>query len=204
MAEAPSRVFKTPKGLEDNEKLLQLKEYKIQKDNSYIIILVWKTKDNIVIRSLYYEIKFNMNDLSKLTKIIYNSIDECYEFINNQFKENKVIIQNIKKELMNLIIITFDPIKRKEKQIEITLIAKLKNDEYTISNLINKCLELEQSLNIIKEENKNIKKENVKTKQENLLFANEMITMKNDINMLKNHINYNMNNMNQDYLSIEA
>ena len=57
-----------------------------------------------------------MNDLSKLTKIIYNSIDECYEFINNQFKENKVIIQNIKKELMNLIIITFDPNKRKKSK----------------------------------------------------------------------------------------
>ena len=150
MENAPEPIFETPQDIKVKENLLEYKEYKIKKDNSFIDILIGKEKENVVIRSLFYENKYNVNDLSLLTKILYNSIDESYEFIKNSLEENKVIIKNMSKTDMKIIILIYDLIKRKEKEIELNLKAQLKNEGYIINHLINKYFQIEQELNILK------------------------------------------------------
>ena len=150
MENAPEPIFETPQDIKVKENLLEYKEYKIKKDNSFIDILIGKEKENVVIRSLFYENKYNVNDLSLLTKILYNSIDESYEFIKSSFEENKVIIKNMSKTDMKIIILIYDLIKRKEKEIELNLKAQLKNEGYIINHLINKYFQIEQELNILK------------------------------------------------------
>ena len=196
MENAPEPIFETPQDIKVKENLLEYKEYKIKKDNSFIDILIGKEKENVVIRSLFYENKYNVNDLSLLTKILYNSIDESYEFIKNSLEENKVIIKNMSKTDMKIIILIYDLIKRKEKEIELNLKAQLKNEGYIISYLINKYFQIEQELNILKNENKKINEDNIKLKEENIKLINEIKIIRNDIYNLKSNIN-NINNINK-------
>ena len=60
---------------------------------------------------------FNENDLTILTHIKFNSIDEAYNFLIDLFEENRVIIQNIiiKKEMKLIIKIEL------EKEFKLTL-----------------------------------------------------------------------------------
>ena len=111
MEEAPVPIFSTPKELNSSENLLESKEYKIEKDNYNYDIVIGKTKDNIIIRCLYYELKFNNNDLSTLTKIVYNSLDDSYEFIKNSFEYKKILIKDITKAKIILVINTYDVFK---------------------------------------------------------------------------------------------
>ena len=160
MVEAPISFYQTPEEIIAKNKLLETNEYKIGKDNKYINVLIGKTNENILIRSLYYEISFNPNDLTILTKCLCNNLDDSYELIKNTFEQKKVYIKDINKNMIKLIFIIYDLIKRKEKDIEICLMAQFKNEEYIIHNIINKYNELEQELNNIKIEYKNIKEEN--------------------------------------------
>ena len=56
MSAAP--YINTPNALE--EEILVKKEYKINYLSDYINIVIEKTKNNIIIRSDYYELKLNM------------------------------------------------------------------------------------------------------------------------------------------------
>ena len=166
MAEAPISFYNTPEDIIKKDKILESNEYKIQKDYEYINILIGKTEDNILIRSLYYEISLNPNDLTILTKCLCNSLDEAYELIKNTFEQKKVVIKEINKNMIKLIIILYDIFKRKEKEIEICLMAQFKNEEFIIHNIINKYNELEQELNNIKSQYNNINEENTNLKNE--------------------------------------
>ena len=157
MDEASISIFDTPKELNEKKELLDFKTFKIKYNNLDIDILIGKSKNEIVISSFYYEIKFSQNELSKLTKVIYDSLDESYEFIKNSFEQNKVYIKDMTNNKLTLVIITYDTIKIKEKKIEINLIAQLKEEGYIIYNLINKYLELEQEMKNIKEDFKQLK-----------------------------------------------
>jgi hypothetical protein len=209
--ETPQIFFETSKELNERdnkdkkEKLKDFKEYKIKKDDSYINILIGKKRDSILIRSLFYEIRFNEADLSLLFNTNFNSLNESYEFIKNVFEKNKVIV----KEILNfkmILEIEINGLKKKEKEkiIEITLLPELKNEESVIFNLISEFLELKKEVKNLKNDNKNIQEENKKLKQENTQMKNDINEMKTEINSLKNFnlINStnclfnNMNNMN--------
>ncbi len=201
MKDTSEPFFETKKELDENEKFIHFNEYKIKKDDSSIDILLGITEQYIVIRSLYYEVRINPSELSLLTKIIYNSLDEVFEYLNNLFKEKEVIIKNISKERMTLIFKINDYIRKKEKQIEISLMAQIKNGGYAIYNIINKYLELEKEINLLKKDNKTIKEENLMLKEENsklreanFKIQNDIIAIKNDINILKMNNNNNNNN----------
>ena len=173
------------KELNNNEKFIEINKYKIKNENNFLKILISKSTDNIIIKCLYYEIKFNTNDLSILTKIVFNSLDECYNFIRNSFQQNKVKIKEISKNLLKLEIEISDNIKSKEKNIEICLITQLNNGEYNINNLNKQYFELKQEIDNLKDDNKKLKEENKNImKKSNEIIKNNSI-IKNDINILK-------------------
>ena len=84
--------IKTPQ-LEEDEEILIQKEYVVKYNSDLIKIIIGKTKHNIIIRNTYYELKLSKDDLSLLTKIIYKSIDESFEFLKNIFEKNKYKIK---------------------------------------------------------------------------------------------------------------
>ena len=205
MKDTSEPFFETKKELDENEKFINFNEYKIKKDDSSIDILIGITEQYIVIRSLYYEVRINSNELSLLTKIIYNSLDEVFEYLNNLFKEKEVIIKNITKDRMTLILKINDYIRRKEKQIEIILMAQIKIGGFAIYNIINKYLELEQEIKLLKKDNKSIKEENAKLKEENSKLRETNFKIQNDIKDIKKDIDIlkmNNNNNNNNYQNI--
>ena len=112
----PEEYILTPNDLD--EIIVSKNEYKVKHLSDYITITIEKANDNIIIRSNYYELKLNIEKLSKLTKTIYKSIDEVYEFINNIFIQNKFKIQDKNSQMISIIII-YDDIKGKDKEIEL-------------------------------------------------------------------------------------
>jgi len=181
--------IKTPfENADREEEIIIKKEYKIRCLTNIVKIIIAKTKYNIFIRSSYYELKYNVNDLSILTKIKFNSIDEAYEFIDNIFTQNKYYIKEISSDKIILIINTYDVIKGKEKSIELYLTENFDNKNYLIKELFNKYNTIENELDIIKIDNRNIKEENNKLIQDNNNLKLEIEIMKNNINNQNNQI----------------
>ena len=103
--------------------------------------------------------------------------------------------------MMKLIIIIYDALKMKEKEIEINLLSQLINKDY-IAKLIDKYSKLEKDLYLIKdinkkiiEKNENIEKENKILKEENIKINKEIIILKDQINILFENINEIKNQM---------
>ena len=188
----------TPNALE--EEILVKKEYKINYLSDYINIIIEKTKNNIIIRSDYYELKLNIENLSLLTKAIFKSIDESFEYINNIFNQNKFRIKEKNTKYIRLIIIIYDIIKCKEKEIELFLKENFDNQNYLIKELFNKYMKLGKEIIEVKNDNKIINDENNKLKQENMNMKNKIESIKtnnnNDIGGIKMNI---MNITNQLY-----
>ena len=184
----PSLNKKTTKDIDYSKELLDQKEYKVKFYSNYIDVLIGKSKKNIIIRSLYYELKLNKEDIAILTKTIYNSLDESFEFIKNSFEQNKCRIKEKNSNILKLIIVTYDIIKSKEKEIELTLNKNLNNQNYFIMELYNKFMKLENEF--IKEKNNNKKnnEENNKLKQENMNMKKEIEGMKMNIMNMSNQI----------------
>ena len=218
MEETPIPLYSTKYKNNEEEKIIKYNEYKIKKNDINLDLILCKTKENIIIRSFYYEFKFNPSDLSLLTKIKFNSLDDTYEYIKNIFEQKKVKVKNITKKMVILILNIYDNKKNKEKEIEIILNAQIINDGFIIYNIVNKCLELENKINDIKnentkliEENKNlkeinknltekyqkIKEENIDIKQENINIKNDISIIKIQLEQLNNKNNIEINKINQ-------
>ena len=158
-----SPYIKTPfENFDKEEDIVIKKEYKINYYSNILKIIIAKTKYNVIIRSSYYELKYNINDLSILTKIKFNSIDEAYEFIDNIFNQNKYYIKDISPDQIILIIKTYDVIKGKEKNIELYLTENFDNKNYLIKELFNKYNKIENEIDSIKNVNKITNEENNK------------------------------------------
>ena len=169
----------------NEEELLIKKEY-ITKYNSDIIkIIIGKTKDNIIIKSNYYELKFNKDYLSLLTNTLFKTLDESFEFIENIFNENKYKIKEISSENIKLIITTFNiytsfGINRIEKDIELILLENFENKNILIKELFNKYIKIEKEIYEMKNDNKLIKEENDKLKKDNNILKKEIEIIKNN------------------------
>ena len=103
----------------------------------------------------------NYNDLSILTKCMFNTIDDAYEYIINIFEQNKVIIKEIKyRKTITLLLKVY--IYNIEKDIEIIL---LYNKEYRLnkySDFKNEIKNLKNKINILHKEINEIKNNNKK------------------------------------------
>ena len=180
----PSPFINTPNKdySEEEEELLSKREYKVKYNSDLITIIIGKTKNDIIIRSTYYELKINKESLSLLTKTIYKSIDESYEFIENIFNQNKFRIKEKTSNEIKLIIKAYDTIKRKEKELELCLIENFSNKNFLIKELFNKYMNIEKELIDDIKNNNVIKEENDKLKQ-------EKYNLKNKIEMVENQNN---------------
>ena len=143
----PNLINITSNSNNDIEEDIEKKEYHINDiDNNPITILIIKTNGNIIIRSLFYEIKLTSKELSLITKIKFDSLNEVFEFINNIFEQNKYKIKDISSNCMKLNINTYDNIKGKEKEIELKLTENFGNKDILIKDLFNKFMKMEREI----------------------------------------------------------
>ena len=189
-----SNFIKMPK-IEDNEQkkdiILDTKEYKIKKDDKIYNISVNRTDEELLIKYLNYECRLSITDLTKLTKIFIDNLNEGFKFITNIFENDKVNIKEIvKNKNMKLKITIFD-YSGKEMIIEIDLIFNKKNKDFIIDELTNKCESLENEVFKLKEEIKEIKKELNELK--NYIKEKNILVEKDNKIVNKGNINLNNN-----------
>ena len=133
--------------MEYDENYNYYQEYYLLKENIVYKIIINKDNKEIYIKCNNYYISLNTNDLLILTKINFDSINKAYEFILNNFEENKVIFENIiiKKEIKLLI---------KNDEIEIELVLKYNKLNNIISNnsIYKDINDIKKEINYLKEE----------------------------------------------------
>ena len=194
----PEEYILTPNDLD--EIIVSKNEYKVKHLSDYITITIENANDNIIIRSNYYELKLNIENLAILTKTIYKSIDEVYEFINNIFIQNKFKIKEINSQMISIIIIIYDNIKGNEKEIELLLKENFDDKNYLIKDLFNKYMKVEKEIIEERYNNKKLNEDNDKLKQENMNIKTEIESIKNNYNNNIGDIKMNiMNITNQIY-----
>ena len=162
------------------EEVIKRKEYKAIYLSEIYNIIIEKTNKNINIRSIYYQLKLDKEQMSALTNTIFNSIDETFEFIINIFNQNKYYITGITSNSLILRIQTYDIKKRKQKEIELYLNQNFEDKNYLIKELFNKYIKLEKDIIKIKNENKKLIGENDKLNKDNINLKMEIESIKNN------------------------
>ena len=176
--------------------LLEISEYIIKKGNLSFTIFISKTRANVIIKSISYEVKLTPNEFSMTAKQLFKSIDEVYLYIKNIFEKKNVMIQDINNRMMKLILAAYDMVKGGVKQIELYLYIQNNINDFVLNDLFLKYLKLEENMNNLNEKNKILVDENIKMKEDNLKFKSDILKLKNDMNLLQiqnsryeNHIN---------------
>jgi len=195
-----------PKINNDSEQILIQKNYEIIKDNKSYKIEVCEISDKILIKHINYKVKLNYDEISKITKVLFNSNDEAYKYIENIFNKKKVIIKEVLvNDKIKLILNIYDNINDNEKEIEIDLVNDNQNKDYIIIELINKYNKIENEVNLLKNEIKSIKEEIVILKSyhkdksnTNKLILEEEKGINEDIKYNDKNIVKNKNNNNKD------
>ena len=189
------------------EEVIKRKEYKAIYLSEIYNIIIEKTNKNINIRSIYYQLKLDKEQMSALTNTIFNSIDETFEFIINIFNQNKYYINGITSNSLILRIQTYDIKKRKQKEIELYLNQNFEDKNYLIKELFNKYIKLEKDIIKIKNENKKLIGENDKLNKDNINLKMEIESIKNNqingINMQITNINNIIYQMQQQIIQIQ-
>ena len=148
------------------ENLIEYEEFYLLNDNKIYKFLIEKRKKEITIKCKNYEIKFNDNNLSILTKSSLKKLDEAYDFFINLFEQNRVTIKNIINNKTIRLLFQISSYNRK-RDLEIILIYN-KDNKYMIfnelnenyTNLKNNVNYLKNQINIIKKELDNLKTSN--------------------------------------------
>ena len=140
--------------MEENEYYHILSSYENQefyliKDNMIYKFSVQRIEDKLEIKNNNYVAKFNISDLSKITKNKIDNISKGYKLLTKLFQENKVIIKNviINKE----IVLKMKVNDEKEKEIKLSY-----NYEYQ-DYIINEIKKLKTDINNLKQENNKLK-----------------------------------------------
>ena len=148
----------------ENNNLYDYEEYFIIKENNVYKIILEKRNNDLAIKCKNYIMKLNNNNL-KINEYSFSSIDKAYNFFINLFDENKVFIENIIINKLIKLVIQIDDIQK--NKIELDLLY----DKHQVTNnfkyLVNKNIELEKNINILKEELYNIKNEIKQLKEQN-------------------------------------
>ena len=133
----------------ENNNLYDYEEYFIIKENNVYKIILEKRNNDLAIKCKNYIMKLNNNNL-KINEYSFSSIDKAYNFFINLFDENKVFIENIIINKLIKLVIQIDDIQK--NKIELDLLY----DKHQVTNnfkyLVNKNIELEKNINILKEE----------------------------------------------------
>ena len=176
--------------------ILEIKEYFLKKGNLSFMIIISKTRLNVTIKSISYEIKLTPNEFSMTANQLFKSVDELYLFIKNIFEKKNVIIQDMNNRIMKLILGAYDVINGGMKQIEVYLYSQNNINDFILNDLFLKYIKLEENINKLNEKNKILLDENIKIKEDNLKFKSDILKLKSDMNLLQiqnnryeNHIN---------------
>ena len=176
--------------------ILEIKEYFLKKGNLSFMIIISKTRLNVTIKSISYEIKLTPNEFSMTANQLFKSVDELYLFIKNIFEKKNVIIQDMNNRIMKLILGAYDMINGGMKQIEVYLYSQNNINDFILNDLFLKYIKLEENINKLNEKNKMLLDENMKIKEDNLKFKSDILKLKSDMNLLQiqnnryeNHIN---------------
>ena len=176
--------------------ILEMKEYILKKGNISFMIIILKTRMNVIIKSISYELKLTLNEFSMTANQLFKTVDELFLYINNIFEKKNVIIQDINNRIMKLILGAYDIMKGGMKQIEIYLYSQNNINDFLFNDLFLKYIKLEENINILNEKNKLLIDENIKIKEDNLKFKSDILKLKSDMNLLQiqnsryeNHIN---------------
>jgi hypothetical protein len=157
--------------------ILDKREYKLTKDDITYNISINKTDELLLIRCQCYEIKLTITDLTKLTKIFLDNLNDGFKFLLDIFENDKVIIEEVEKnKMIKLKFIIFDFAGR-ENLIEIELLYNSKNKEFELEELAAKCESYEKEISNLKSEISELKKEIIKFN-----------TLKNELSELKSLI----------------
>ena len=118
-SETPGNFINIEKPLFPN--VLEFEEYYLIKNNQCFKISIFRRNNDILIKSNSYEICLNKNDLSLLTKSLFDSNTSAYLYIINIFENQNCLIKEIfPKQAMNLLMKIY--IYNEEKYVEISMI----------------------------------------------------------------------------------
>ena len=165
--------------------ILEIKEYFLKKGNLSFMIIISKTRLNVTIKSISYEIKLTPNEFSMTANQLFKSVDELYLFIKNIFEKKNVIIQDMNNRIMKLILGAYDMINGGMKQIEVYLYSQNNINDFILNDLFLKYIKLEENINKLNEKNKILLDENIKIKEDNLKFKSDILKLKSDMNLLQ-------------------
>ena len=142
--------------------IIEKKEYKLNYNYTSIILVIERTNNNIIMRSSYYQIKFNAYELSQLTGLILNSLEEAFWHLKNIFENNNYYIKEITSSIIIIIIRIFDNIRGTAKDLELTLKENLEDKNSLIKELFNRYNNMENEINLLKNNNAILMEENKK------------------------------------------
>ena len=170
--------------------VIEKKEYSAKFNYTLLPIVIERTNNAIFLRSSYYQLKLNSQDLSQITGLIFNSIQEVYFFITNTFDNNNFYIKEKSNTKFNIIIRIFDNIRGMQKDIELCLEENFEDKNYLIKELFNKCNNMENEIIQLKNNNYLLNEENKKLKEENMNIKNELqLYQNNTMNSIMNAFN---------------
>ena len=180
-----------------DDTILEINEYTIQKGNIPITFFLSKTKSFIIIRSVSYELKITQNDFCLITKLMFRTIDEIYQYLKNIFEKKNVIIQDITSKMMKLIVSFYDMNQHSVNKIDIYLKSQKDINGYVLNDLFTKFIKMEENMNNLNEKNKILVEENLKMKEDNYKIKNELVKIKTDLVSMqvqnkKNEIHVNL------------
>ena len=141
---------------------IDYKEYYLMKNSIIYKISIFVNKNEIIINCKNYMITLNLNNTKNIIDIKFNSINDLYKFLYDNFDDNKVQINNIKKnEKLELIM----NIELNNNKIDNKIIL-LKYNKYNNNYILNKINQLENEVNNLKTILKDLQIENKKTIKE--------------------------------------
>ena len=79
----------------NNETKFEYQEYFILHNNSIIKFTIFKTNEEIIIKSNNYEAKLNHQYIENLTNMKFDSIEKEYNYILNLFQQNSIMIKDM-------------------------------------------------------------------------------------------------------------
>ena len=170
-----------------SESISKHENFYLMKDKIIYKFKIEQIDNELKIKCKNYSILMNNNDLSILTKSIFNIIDDAYQFIVDIFDDNKVIIKEVVKDKTITIYLKIY-IFNKQKDVELVLTYNNNNDKdkekdinnYNLIELCNEIKKIKDEINILKKEIDEIKSNNQKIQenQENNLLHSQILSKK--------------------------
>ena len=162
---------------------LEQKKYKAKYNYSFIPLIIERTNFAVIIRSSYYQLQLSCQDLSQLTGIIFNSLQEVFSLITNSFDNNNYYIKEISNSKLNIIIKIYVDSRKMQKDIELILAENFEDKNSLIKELFNKYNNVENGIKQLKNNNFLLNEENKRLKEDNMNLKNQLqLNQKNTMN----------------------